>query len=257
MVDALVSVLNKDGYLPIFLPRTGLVPPDVMLYFPENRRVVRYGALASLVPAVGRLKLHPSNVAPFEGRNTSGKNTAASLGFLGRALQAIGLGAAPKVDIGFASDQELVFAFRGVSSRGVTLLELRKILENVQLDGLPADRVDAGNAHIAYDYLYAKHLEIRRADGREFHLGVKGKVDEFFDIAAKGKVKQTSKLLITFEAEGNDLPAFAYRAARLLRRDGGGFDVLGEQVNLAATGTPAPYVPRRGVVMEVEDQAAF
>lgn len=254
MADALVSVLNRDGYQPIFLPRTGLVPPDVMLYFPEDRRIVRYGALASLVPAVGKLKLHPSNVAPFEGRNTSGKNAAASLGFLGRALQAIGLGAAPKVDIGFAGNQELVFAFRGVRSRGITLLELRDILKSVELDGLPADRVDAGNAHIAYDYMYAKQLEIRRADGREFDWDVKGKVDEFFDVAAKGKVTQTSKLSIAFEAEGDDLPAVAYRAARLLRRDGGGFDVLGERVNFGSTGTSAPYVPQPGVVLEVEDK---
>jgi hypothetical protein len=256
MADALVSVLNKDGYQPIFLPRTGLVPPDVMLYRRENRRIVRYGALASLASAAGKLKLHPSNVAPFEGRNTSGKDAAASLGLLGRVLQAIGLGAVPKVDIGFASNQELVFAFHGVSSLGVTLLELRKILATVKLEGLPADRVDAGDAHIAYDYLYARQLVIKRADGQEFDLGVKGKVEEFFDVAAKGKVKQTSRLSITCEADGDNLPAFAYRAARLLRREDGGFDVLGEQTRLAEGAAPAPYVPQRGVVLDVEETTA-
>jgi hypothetical protein len=83
-------------------------------------------------------------------------------------------------------------------------------------------------------------------------------VDEFFDIGVKGKVKQTSNLSITFEADGDDLPAFAYRAARLPQRTGGGFDVLGERVHLAAgeIAKPAPYLPLRGVVLEVDEWEA-
>lgn len=255
MPDALVAVLNRAGYLPVFLPRSGLTPPDVMLYFRKERRLVRYGALADLVPEVKKISPTSSNVARIEGHNKTEKSFTSSLGFLQGALRAMGIESAPKLDLGFSGNSNLIFSFIGVSGKEIDLLKLNDVLETVKLDGLPEDSVAEGGAHLAYGYLYARQLEVRRSDGKNFDFGVNGKVDSFIDLAQKGKVTDERGVAILFEATGDDLPAFAYKAARLVPHENGGFVALGERTRLSERRetTDEPYLPQRGVAFEVSN----
>ena len=139
MPDALVSVLNRAGYLPVFLPQTGLSPPDVMLYDRKVHRLKRYGTLAELAPMVKTIHPRSSNVAPIEGYCKTEKSSHTALGFLKAVLRVIGINSAPKLDLGFASTSDLVFSFLGVTGKEVDLLQLNDVLKTLHLEGLPEE----------------------------------------------------------------------------------------------------------------------
>ena len=56
MADELVRALNKLGYLPVFLPRTKVEPPELYNYARTNQRLIRRGALSAHVPKAKDLK---------------------------------------------------------------------------------------------------------------------------------------------------------------------------------------------------------
>src|ERR1043166_4916861 len=128
MSDALVTMLNSYGYQPVFLPRTGVVPPE--LYNFANKRLVRQGELArffkkpvTFTPSKGRL-------GDLQGKVTSSKNFSAALGFLQKALQALGISGMPKIDLSFTGSKEFVFSFSEVTYQSVDPAVLDGILQN-------------------------------------------------------------------------------------------------------------------------------
>ncbi|MBZ5685251.1 MAG: hypothetical protein LAP86_09455 [Acidobacteriia bacterium] len=99
MADALVVMLNSYGYQPVFLPRTGLVPPE--LYNFAKKKLVRRGELArffqkpvSFTPTSGRL-------GDLQGKLESKKNYGAAIDFMQQALRVLGIDAVPRIDLSF------------------------------------------------------------------------------------------------------------------------------------------------------------
>lgn len=116
--DALVKVLNANGYNPIVLPRSGLEPPEIYIY--DNERLRRWGRLATAVPA-GALPttLNAGEAADIAHKQTSRKGMRAAASFLEEALKVLGVGGAPKLDLSFTMGSDVAFSFTGVSYRGL------------------------------------------------------------------------------------------------------------------------------------------
>ena len=62
MADALVRTLNAMGYQPVFLPRSGVQPPELYHYLRDQRRLVRIGSLAGALPAAAALEIGRAHV---------------------------------------------------------------------------------------------------------------------------------------------------------------------------------------------------
>jgi hypothetical protein len=78
MADQLVLALNRLGYLPVFLPRTNIAPPELYNYSRTNRRLVRYGALSAYLPAVTNLVPNEGDLAAINYKYSSSKYPSGS-----------------------------------------------------------------------------------------------------------------------------------------------------------------------------------
>ena len=259
MADALVKLLNKAGYLPVFLPRTGMDPPE-MYTMTEDHRLVRRGALEPFLPAVKDLVRKSGAVAQLEYEQTSSKEQKAALSFLQNALKCIGITGAPKLDVSFAGKTSLSFSFTGVTFRAVDPSQLDGLIKDLKTDGLPPEYVDDGHLHIAYEYLYAKKLMMSRTDQKEFEHDIGASIGSYVDVGVKGKVAVESKTTISFEATDGDPAAFGYKAGGL-RRSNGRWSFYPEEITagLESTGggdISRPYLPARGVVLELRSDTS-
>jgi len=258
MADALVKLLNKAGYLPVFLPRTGMTPPELYT-MTEDHRLVRHGALSYFLPAAANLVPTEGASAGLEYNQTSSKQQHAALSFLQNALKCIGITGAPKLDVSFTGKTSLVFSFTGVTFRAVAPAALVGLIKDLNTDGLPPEYVDGGHLHIAYEYLYAKKLLMTREDQKEFDHDIGASIGSYVDVGAKGKVEVVSKTTISFEATDGDPAAFGYKAGGL-RRDGGRWSFYPEEITAgleSVDGVPSrPYLPARGVVLELRSDTS-
>jgi hypothetical protein len=101
MADALVALLNGYGYQPIFLPRTGLKPPDLYTYIRRQGHLIRRGSLLRYLPDHPTLEPLNGKLANIEHKQTSGKDIGAAVSFLESALRCIGIENVPKLDLRF------------------------------------------------------------------------------------------------------------------------------------------------------------
>ena len=100
MPDALVKTLNGLGYQPIFLPRTGVKPPE--LYNADRGRLFRRRPLADKLPSTAKLQLTIGRLPSIEHAESSSKSLKAAGSFLNNALQCLAITEAPRIDLGFA-----------------------------------------------------------------------------------------------------------------------------------------------------------
>ena len=254
MADALVKLLNKAGYLPVFLPRTGMEPPELYT-MTDDHRLVRHGALFNFLPAVKDLAPSTGAVAQLEAEQTSSKHQQAALSFLQNALKCIGITGAPKLDVSFTGKTSLVFSFTGVTFRAVDPARLTGLIKDLDTEGLPPEYVEGGHLHIAYEYLYAKKLLMSRVDQKEFEHDVGASIGSYVDVGSKGKVEVMNKTTISFEASDGPPAAFGYKAGGL-RRDSGRWSFYPEEITAGNEGVGGgdlarPYLPARGVVLEL------
>lgn len=213
--DALVKLLNRNGYQAILLPRTGIVPPDVYTYVKPTLR--RRGPLLDYMDTAD-LTIHQGRLSNIEGQQTAGKRFNAAVDFLKSALEVLGIGGVPKVDLKFAGASEFVFSFANVTYLSVDPSRLDKILQQLKVPlAIPDDRVETGALHIAYEYAYSTTVQMRRADQQAFSTDISGKIAEFIDIEGGAKVESTDNTVINFSTQNLQPAAFAYRAGRLLR----------------------------------------
>ena len=153
MSDAFVTMLNSYGYQPVFLPRTGLVPPE--LYNFANKRLVRRGELsefrqkpASFTPTKGRL-------GDLQGKVTSNKHSEAAIGFLQKALQVLGVSGVPKIDLSFTGSKDFVFAFSDFTFQALDPAVLDGILQDLTIPlAIPDSYIQLGGLHVAYEYAF-------------------------------------------------------------------------------------------------------
>lgn len=254
MADELVKLLNAYGYQPVFLPRTNVEPPE--LYNFVDKRLIRRGPLKYVLPAVERMRPTRGAVADIEHKQTSGKNARSAVAFLGNALSALGISAVPKLDLSFAGSKEFVFSFSEVSYSAVDPARLDQVLQQLRTyDSIPDEYVRSGRLHIAYEYLYAKRLLLRRADHKSFSIDISGSVGDYIDVGLSGNVETDGTTVVTFAPSGPELPAFAFKVGRLEWLSNR-WIFQPEVVMRGAAGRRGarkPYIPARSVVLLVED----
>ena len=253
MSDALVNLLNSFGYQPVFLPRTGVVPPELYNY--ADHKLIRRGALARYVKDPVVFEPTTGMLGSIEGQITSGKKLDAAVGFLRNALAVLGLGSLPKIDLSFTGSHDFVFAFSNVTYQSVDPAVLDAILQGLKMPlAIPDEYVNSGAMHIAYEYVYASTLTMRRLDGRSFSSDVSGNVGEYVDAGINAKVQVSGNSTVSFLTRDEKVAAFAYKAGRL-HTNGTRWTFEPEIVMRAAPGQlerKLPFVPAREVVLRVE-----
>jgi len=262
MSDALVKVLNGFGYQPVFLPHTGYVPPE--LYSFAEHKLIRHGALSAYMNKPTTFQIASGELAAIAGKVTSGKGFDAAVGFLTKALAAIGLTAAPKLDLSFAGSKEFSFAFEGVTYEAVDPAELEPILTGLKFpDAISDEDIEQGNLHIAYEYAYATTVTLTRADGNKFAIDISGDIGTYVNVGTNINVGLDKNMTMTFTStDPNQKAAFAYKAGRI-EKEGTRIIFEPEVVKKAALDIEARkrkaepptimrYVPAKGVVLTVE-----
>jgi hypothetical protein len=254
MSDALVTMLNSYGYQPVFLPRTGLVPPE--LYNFAKKRLVRRGEFARFFQKPVTFTPTKGKLADLQGKLASNKNYAAAVGFLQQALQVLGISGLPKIDLSFAGSKEFIFAFSDVTYQAVDPAVLDTILQDLSIPlAIPDSYVQFGDLHISYEYAYAKTLTMSRSDGKSFDADVSGDVGAFINVGAKGRVELKSNCTVSFSSSSEEVAAFAYKAGQL-HKDKERWTFEPEVVKRARGGTQERrevYVPSRNRVLVAED----
>lgn len=252
MADALVKALNKLGYQPVFLPRSGAEPPEVYHYLRKEARLVRVGELAPFLPAAATLVPTEGQLGDINYSYTSSKKVDAAVSFLEQALKCIGIDAVPKIDLGFTGAKEFSFAFTNVHYRSVDPARLYALIKDLSTAGMPAEYVEGGRLHLAYEYAYARELVMARGDRKAFDNDIRGQVGAYFDVGAKGSVSVASATTISFKNADNTSVAFAYKAGQLMQEDGH-WVLYPEEVNRnGLVEEREPFVPQRAVVLSVE-----
>ncbi len=257
MADALVRLLNLNGYQPVFLPRTGLVPPELYEY--SRPRLVRRGPLADYIKDVASLPISSGKLGNFEGKLTSGKNFQGALDFLKQALAVLGIDAVPKLGLSFTGAKEFVFSFSDVRFREVDPSKLDQVLQNLKAPPAIPDEYVTDGLHVIYQYAYSGSLQMSRSDGKQFDADVSGNIGNFIDVGTKAKVESKNNSVISFSSTNSELAAFAYKAGQLQKLSPKRWTFAPEVVKRLEKGEEserAPespkYVPLPGIVLAVE-----
>jgi hypothetical protein len=253
MADALVKLLNGFGYHPVWLPETGVKPPQ--LYNASNHKFIRRGTLKKYIPELKNVKPSSGKLADIEHKETTGKSAKAAVSFLEQALRCLGVTQVPKLDLSFAGGKELVFAFTGVTYQSVDPAVLDPLLEKIQLGAIPDKDVQGGQLHIAYRYAYAENLVMGRKDQKEFSVDLNGKLDQFVNVGAGLKVRVEKNTVVSFANPGKEPAAFAFMAGQLTKGKTH-WEFHPQVTQLSAAGEVVdtkPYLVARGIVFDVED----
>jgi hypothetical protein len=249
MADALVKELARLGYQPVFLPRTGVTPPEVYNY--DREKLVRLGELREYLPVAGDLEPTQGQLGNINYQYTSEKRLSAAIDFLESALKCIGVTAVPKLDLKFAGSRSFSFAFTDVTYLSVDPARLHQIIADMTTNGIPTSYVNAGSLHVAYEYAYAKELLMSRGDKQEFSTNISGDVGSFIDLGAQGSVSVASSSTISFKNAQGLSAAFAYKAGRLARENGKWVLYPETVTKHGLTEERTPFLPQPGVVLHV------
>jgi hypothetical protein len=236
----------------VFLPRTGIVPPE--LYDFADHKLIRRGSLSAYIKDSVTFQPTSGKLGAIEGKISSGKNLSAAIGFLKNALSALGLSSLPKIDLSFTGSKELVFAFTDVTYQSVDPAVLDGVLQGLKMPlAIPDKYVASGKLHIAYEYAYASKVTLSRSDGQNFSGNVSGGIGQYIDLGANGKVELTGNSRVSFSTSDDKTAAFAYKAGRL-QTDGHRWTFEPEVVlrRTAAAAGKAAFIPAPDVVLRVE-----
>lgn len=254
MSDQLVKMLNSYGYQPVFLPKTGLVPPE--LYNFDAHKLIRLGPLESCIKDSVKFQPTEGKLGSISGQVTSGKNIKAAVGFLNKALSLLGISNLPSFDISVAGTHDFVFSFADVTYKSVDPIQLDSILQGLTLPlAIPTAYVASDAMHIAYEYAYSSTLMMSRADGNQFSGDMKLAFQDVINLNPQLSLDVKNKTTVTFQTTGNILPAFAYKAGQL-KKEGTHWTFKPEIVVKGFAGVAAsqPYLPAYRVVLEVEEE---
>jgi hypothetical protein len=253
--DALVTLLNAEGYQPLILPRSGLVAPWVYTY--KQRKLAPQGPLSDFLPAgTPAPPRNSGQLGDIEHRETDNKSTSAAGSFLGDALKCIGITSAPKLDLSFAEGHDIAFSFEEVTFDGLDVSKVKQLMALVDFSTYAKE--EQAYLYIAYEFAFAGKLMMRSsssfvssADGKAFQIGT------YFDLGAQGQAKMESETTISFSAKNGVTAAFACKIGRLEKRVKGWFFFATEDGGegfLADEGKPKPFLLERGVVLRVEEE---
>ena len=250
MSDELVRVLSKGGYQPIFLPRTGVQPPEV--YGVVEKRLVRHGPLQSYVRGAADLQRKTGHLPEIEAHRTSKKGANASAKFLLRALSCIGVDGL-RADLGLDSSEKLTFSFVDVTFEMVEPADIQRLFTQTLRVQFPRHLLRTGTAHVVYEYLFARRLRIvrERSQNTAFTLGAS------LTKELEGAISVTNESDSSFVLSSpNPIhAAFAFRAGLVLE-EGSSLAFYPEVTKALMGGEDAgltPYMPFRGMVAPVVD----
>jgi hypothetical protein len=252
--DALVKLLNEDGYQPLIFPRTGLVAPWVYTY--KDRKLVPEGPLSDfLPPGTPEPPRNRGQLGDIEHHETDNKSTSAAGSFLGDALKCIGITSAPKLDLSFVDGHDITFSFEEVTYDGLDVAKVRHLMPLVDFSSYAKE--EQAYLYIAYEFAFAGKLAMRAASSISSSFTAKAfQIGAYLDLGSQGQAKVESETKISFAGNNGVTAAFACKIGRLEKRgkrwyffateDGGeGF--------LADEGKLKPFLLERGVVLRVED----
>ncbi|MFE6937554.1 hypothetical protein [Streptomyces chartreusis] len=248
-------MLNESGFQPIFMPRTGLTPPELYNLVRRNRRphLVRRGPLAHYVPAAADLPLLRSEMPDISRTRTRGKSLSAATEFLTQALTCLGISVTPNIDLSFVGTSSITFAFRSVHSLRVDPSTLDQVITDLRPGAIPPDYIDSGFLHIAYEYAFAGSLTLQREDRRDFNVTAEADLGGFITVGPGIGLRMTDGHTLHFtRSPSADPPAFAYRAGRLVASGGRWYFHPEEVYRSKETPSQRPYVPRRGLVITAD-----
>jgi hypothetical protein len=164
------------------------------------------------------LIVNSGRLSNIEGRQTGGKRFSAAVDLLKSALEVLGIGIVPKIDLRFTGADSFVFSFANVTYLSVDPTKIDKLLKTFKVPrAIGQEAIGAGALHIAYEYVYSTTLQMRRSDNREFETDVSGRVGEFIDADVGAKIDVARNSVISFSTADLRPAAFAYRAGRLMR----------------------------------------
>ena len=259
MSDTVMAQLSSRGYQPVFLPMQsdGFLPPDVYVYVPEAKALERWGPLKDFEPKVDTI-VPRTSVGPKIGteatRAMSG-NVAAR--FFQGIMKMLGLSeGGAGVRLGFAGSARFRYEFDGITSCYVERSKLIPLIGKTFFGAWVDSEINAGNVHVALEYLYARSIRIKEANGKAFDAAAQAELDKLAQTNLSGKVKREKNGYLTFSAEGPGGAAFAYKAMRVFRFDGdlviGGHAkaLSHEGESDAETSFSEPYVP--GAFLDVQ-----
>jgi len=249
MADALVELLNSLGYQPVYLPRSGITPPELYNYNHSERRLTRRGPLRDYLPAASQLTPTTGALADITHKESSGKRMKAAVSFLDRALKCLGIPAVPKLDLSFVRDSDVVFSFTDVTYRAVDPSRLDAVVRDLALGAIPASYAD-DDLHIAYEYAYARGVSMRRADARSFDSSLLGNLGAYLDLGPSGAIKVDSETTISFTSRNASSAAFAYKAGRLEQVDGR-WEFFPEEVTRGLEDQKTSFLVEAGIVLDV------
>jgi len=252
--DALVKTLNQGGFMPVFLARPGMSPPDIYTVT-DGGRLERHGPLKSYLK--DKTVTYGVQTNPFQGivlSHTSEKSLQGAASFLTSALKVIGIGAAPKLNLAFAGSDSFIFSFEDVTIESVDSVEIETTLDSLDLSVMPAKDKANGRLHVAYEYLCAKTLLMCRSDKKNFTGNIQGAVGDYIDVGISGVIDASNSAVIRFKSATQGAP-FAYKSGGLQKRNGK-WQFRVSQVAADFVGIPGspaaealPYLPARGVVL--------
>lgn len=257
--DSLTRILNARRFEPLLMPRTNLLAPDVWVY--DNDSLVWWGPLEDFVPA-GSLptEMDSGELPDLNHVETSHKGASAAGSFLRQALACIGVSSAPKLDLSFGRGRDIAFSFTEITTRGIAPGRLGRALTQFAPGIIPREQVAAGMVHVAYEYAYARTLNMRFADSASASLDLKAlQIDGFIDLGGKADIKVSSETTMSFKGKGAPA-AFAFKVGQLVRERGKwafhATEILGQGATADESATAEPYLLRPGAVLVGQERPA-
>jgi hypothetical protein len=252
MTDALVAALNRAGFQPIFMPYTGVRPPELYNFTKRSTgaKLVRRGRLADYFSAPPDFEPTRSDLPDISHVRTTGKNLGSSADFLARCLACLGISNLPAIDLGFVGSSKLEFSLQGVHTLRVDPSVIDRAIEGLDPKAVAPEYVEQGFLHVAYEYAFARSITMRREDRRAFTSDIAGDLGGLIDVGTTVDVSAADEFSLRFKPKSaRSAPAFAYKAGRLTRDTRWRF--YPEEVRRGED-VAFPYVLRRGVVLDVE-----
>lgn len=246
--DPLFKLLNKRGYLPILMPRSGVWPPTV--YSLEGDQLVLKAPLKDYFnegsDALAKLRSTPAaapDLAKVIGAQRAGK---ATLNLLDQILQFFNLSGGVQAKLSGRQDEGLDVSFTDVRVRTVPPDVILRVIQDLPSETFNKEEVGLGKVHIAYEYLYAHKLSVFAGGRAEVHADVGVGVDKAAGIS--GGYGSASKDKESMTAGGTEPLAIALKVGAL-QRTADGFRLIcvvrGEAYGmLPDQGEPDYYLPK-------------
>ena len=254
LTDPLIKYLNSKGYMPIQVPRAGLLPPTV--YQLEGDRYIRQADLVSwleLRPELQKLlATEPKSAADLENEMNAKKGGKASLKLFEKLASFFGGGTA-NLEASADAGNEVKFSYKGCTTREVLPDTIKTVLKSVPASRF-GDALAEKKVHIACEYLYARHVEVSTKGSKTggFNLGVG--IPDAVKAGAEANAARTASDSTVWNSDLADgSVAIAFRVARITHADGKynlDWDINPGR-GMVPGAKPEPYLSLTGKIYEI------